>query len=125
MSPYALGADVTFSAGEGPQLPPLQDAHAIAALRSEVDQNKLVPIYETIRRVKVQLPPHVTFLGFCGAPWTVATYMIAGHGTPDQAPARLFAYREPKAFSLLIEKLVESSIAYLCLLYTSPSPRDS
>jgi uroporphyrinogen decarboxylase len=111
--PYALGQDVTFSAGEGPQLPPLQDAHAIAALRSEVDQNKLAPIYETIRRVKVQLPPHVTFLGFCGAPWTVATYMIAGHGTPDQAPARLFAYREPKAFSLLIEKLVESSIAYL------------
>lgn len=98
--PYALGQDVTFSAGEGPQLPPLQDAHAIAALRSEVDQNKLAPIYETIRRVKVQLPPHVTFLGFCGAPWTVATYMIAGHGTPDQAPARLFAYREPKAFSL-------------------------
>ena len=111
--PYALGQDVTFSAGEGPQLPPLQDAHAIAALRSEVDQNKLAPIYETIRRVKVQLPPHVTFLGFCGAPWTVATYMIAGHGTPDQAPARLFAYREPKAFSLLIENLVESSIAYL------------
>ena len=111
--PYARGQDVTFSAGEGPQLPPLQDAQAIAALCSEVDQNKLAPIYETIRRVKVQLPPHVTFLGFCGAPWTVATYMIAGHGTPDQAPARLFAYREPKAFSLLIEKLVESSIAYL------------
>lgn len=111
--PYALGQEVSFSVGEGPQLPPLQDAQAIAALRKEIDRNKLAPIYETIRRVKTQLPPHVTFLGFCGAPWTVATYMIAGHGTPDQAPARLFAYREPKSFSLLIDRLVESSIDYL------------
>ena len=58
----------------------------------------LAPVYETIGLVKSALPADVTLLGFCGAPWTVATYMIAGHGTPDQAPARLFAYRHPEAF---------------------------
>ena len=55
----------------------------------------------------------MTLLGFCGAPWTVATYMIAGHGTPDQAPARLFAYRDPEAFAQLIDMLVEASVDYL------------
>ena len=69
----------------------------------------LAPIYETIRLVKAELPAAVTFLGFCGAPWTVATYMVAGHGTPDQAPARLFAYRHPEAFARLIDILVEAS----------------
>ena len=52
-------------------------------------------------------------LGFCGAPWTVATYMIAGQGTPDQAPARLFAYRAPEAFAELIDILVDASVDYL------------
>jgi uroporphyrinogen decarboxylase len=73
----------------------------------------LAPIYETIGRVKMALPPAVTFLGFCGAPWTVATYMVAGCGTPDQAPARLFAYRHPEAFAHLIDILVEASTHYL------------
>ena len=59
------------------------------------------------------MPPEVTLLGFCGAPWTVATYMIAGHGTPDQAPARLFAYRDPDAFAALIDLLVDASANYL------------
>ena len=73
----------------------------------------LAPIYETIRLVKGGAAAAVTFLGFCGAPWTVATYMVAGHGTPDQAPARLFAYRHPEAFATLIDILVEASIDYL------------
>jgi uroporphyrinogen decarboxylase len=63
--------------------------------------------------VKQQLPQDVTFIGFCGAPWTVATYMIAGRGTPDQAPARELAKREPEAFQRLIDKLVDASAAYL------------
>jgi uroporphyrinogen decarboxylase len=66
-----------------------------------------------VRLVREALPVNVTFLGFCGGPWTVATYMIAGRGTPDQAPARLFAYRYPEAFARLIDILVDTSIGYL------------
>jgi uroporphyrinogen decarboxylase len=70
-------------------------------------------VYETIERVKQELPQEVALLGFCGAPWTVATYMIAGSGTPDQFPARLFAYRYPEAFGGLIDLLVQGSADYL------------
>jgi uroporphyrinogen decarboxylase len=111
--PYALGRRVEFAAGEGPQLDPLNDPKAVTSLRTEVDQTRLAPIYETIALVKAVLPANVTFLGFCGAPWTVATYMVAGHGTPDQAPARLFAYRYPEAFAQLIDRLVDASVGYL------------
>ncbi|WP_315836506.1 uroporphyrinogen decarboxylase [Bradyrhizobium prioriisuperbiae] len=111
--PHALGQTVTFAVGEGPQLTPLADEAAIDRLPLEVDQTILAPVYETVRRVKASLDPAVALLGFCGAPWTVATYMIAGHGTPDQAPARLFAYRHPKAFEKLIERLIVNSIEYL------------
>ena len=111
--PHALGRQVDFVAGEGPKLDPLSEPSLINAVRREPDQAVLAPVYETIRKVKTQLPPEVTFLGFCGAPWTVATYMIAGHGTPDQAPARLFAYSYPEAFAELVDILVDASAAYL------------
>ena len=111
--PHALGRSVRFEAGEGPRLEPLDDPAAMTALRSTIDDAILAPVYETIRLVKAELPPAVTFLGFCGGPWTVATYMVAGHGTPDQAPARLFAYRHPEAFERLIDILVEASSNYL------------
>lgn len=111
--PYALGRKVDFVAGEGPKLEPIEVPQSVQDIRREVDHGLLEPVYETIRRVKPQLPERVTFLGFCGAPWTVATYMIAGHGTPDQAPARLFAYRHPDAFDQLIDVLVKASAEYL------------
>lgn len=111
--PHALGQHVTFEAGEGPQLDALKDPAAFKRLRTEIDHSKLAPVYETIERVKPELPPSIALLGFCGAPWTVATYMIAGHGTADQLPARLFAYRHPEAFAKLIEVLVEASASYL------------
>jgi uroporphyrinogen decarboxylase len=111
--PHALGQRVSFVEGEGPRLDPLSEPSALVRLRDEVDHEALVPIYETIGRVRQDLPPDVALLGFCGAPWTVATYMIAGRGTPDQSPARLFAYQQPEAFSALIEKLVEASTSYL------------
>jgi uroporphyrinogen decarboxylase len=111
--PHALGQTVTFSAGEGPLLAPPMSAKEIASLPERVDQTVLAPVYETIRRVRDELASDVALLGFCGAPWTVATYMVAGHGTPDQAPARLFAYREPAAFAALIDILVEASSDYL------------
>jgi uroporphyrinogen decarboxylase len=111
--PHALGQRVSFVEGEGPRLDALEEPSALAQLREEINHESLAPIYETIRLVKGELPADVAFLGFCGAPWTVATYMIAGRGTPDQSPARLFAYQHPKDFAALIEKLVEASVSYL------------
>src|SRR6202011_5904836 len=111
--PHALGQAVRFAAGEGPRLEPLAGAQGVQRLAGEVDQKVLAPIYETVRQVKAKLDGGTALLGFCGAPWTVASYMIAGQGTSDQAPARLFAYREPTAFATLIDTLVEASAAYL------------
>ena len=111
--PHALGQQVTFEAGEGPRLTPLSEMGGLAGLREEIDPDALQPVYETVSLVKSALPSDVTLIGFCGAPWTVATYMIAGHGTPDQAPARIFAYREPDVFAALIERLVQASASYL------------
>ena len=111
--PHALGQRVSFSVGEGPLLDPVADRTAFERLNSELDHEALAPVYETIRIVKGQLAPSVALLGFCGAPWTVASYMIAGRGTPDQAPARLFAYRDAAAFAVLIDVLVEASASYL------------
>jgi uroporphyrinogen decarboxylase len=110
--PHALGRKVWFVEGEGPRLEPL-DSKGVDALPREIDHFRLVPVYETVRRVKAALPDNVTLIGFCGAPWTVATYMIAGQGTTDQAPARLFAYREPDSFARLIDLLAAASADYL------------
>jgi uroporphyrinogen decarboxylase len=111
--PHALGRTVTFEAGEGPRLEPLDDAAKLNALASTADDAVFAPVYEAVRQVKRQLPANVALLGFCGAPWTVATYMVAGRGTPDQAPARMMAYREPQAFARMIDILVEVSSRYL------------
>lgn len=111
--PLALGRKVEFMVGEGPKLEPLTDAAALKTLHEKIDGKVLAPIYETVRRVKSSLDRKTTLIGFCGAPWTVATYMVAGHGTPDQAPARMLAYREPELFAALIDRLVEGSIEYL------------
>ena len=111
--PYALGRDVRFAVGEGPQLDPLDEPVKLKFLRSEIDQSKIAPVYETVRQVKSVLPVDVALIGFCGAPWTVATYMIAGHGTADQAPARMFAYRYPDEFARLIGVLSNASVEYL------------
>jgi len=107
--PLALGQPVTFEAGDGPRL----DTNALGHLHERIDHAKLEPVYETISRVKQALAPEVTLLGFCGAPWTVATYMVAGRGTSDQAPARSLAYQDAQAFGRLIDRLVEASTEYL------------
>ena len=111
--PHALGVRVTFEEGEGPRLDPVMDARRVDALGRGMDHSKLAPVYETIARVRQDLSGDTALLGFCGAPWTLATYMIAGRGTPDQAPARLFAYAFPDAFARLIDVLVEASASYL------------
>jgi len=112
--PDALGQTVSFETGEGPRLKPIETEADLSALKDEIDLERLTPVFETIDRVKGALLPETTFIGFCGAPWTVASYMIAGKGTPDQAPARLFAYRYPALFQKLIDRLVKSSVDYLC-----------
>jgi uroporphyrinogen decarboxylase len=111
--PYALGQNVAFTAADGPRLDAVSDAESLRKLRKELDHQRLAPVYETIARVKSQLPAHVTLLGFCGAPWTVATYMIAGTGTPDQIPAREFVYRAPGLLDELLNILVDASASYL------------
>jgi uroporphyrinogen decarboxylase len=111
--PHALGQRVTFEDGEGPRLDALKDPAALSRLDREIDHARLEAVYEAIGRVKQELPPAVALLGFCGAPWTLATYMIAGIGTVDQLPARRFAYQFPDAFAKLIDKLVEASTSYL------------
>lgn len=111
--PHALGQRVAFVEGEGPRLDALNEPSALRTLRAEIDHRALEPVYEAIARVRQDLPSAVALLGFCGAPWTLATYMIAGQGTPDQSPARLFAYRHPDEFAKLIDTLVDASASYL------------
>lgn len=110
--PDALKRDVRFEEGFGPRMEPI-DVAGITALDTCPVADHLKPVTETVRRLRSELPHETTLLGFCGAPWTVATYMIAGHGTPDQAPARLFAYREPEAFERLLSILADISADYL------------
>jgi uroporphyrinogen decarboxylase len=111
--PHALGRSVQFEAGEGPRLDPLDTPEKVKALASHADFNKLEPVFEALSRVRLKLDPKVALIGFCGAPWTVATYMVAGQATPDQAPARMMAYGQADAFSKIIDVLVENSIRYL------------
>jgi uroporphyrinogen decarboxylase len=111
--PYALGQKVEFIEGEGPRLEPVGDSKAISALERGGAGEALAPVYETIERVVAELPKDVPLIGFCGAPWTVATYMVEGAGSKDQAAARLLAYQDPMTFQRLIDLLVECSAEYL------------
>ena len=111
--PDAFGQTVGFSKGEGPQLDAITDQAGFDRLYPAIDLDHLSPVFETVRGLKRDLPADVPLIGFCGAPWTVATYMVAGHGTPDQAPARAMAYGNPELFQALIDRLVEGSTAYL------------
>jgi uroporphyrinogen decarboxylase len=111
--PYALGQRVWFAQGEGPQLEPIASRRDMDRLQREIDESRLAPIYETISTVRAKLPADVALLGFCGAPWTVASYMVAGRGTAGQEPARLFAYRDAGSFAALIDILVDASAIHL------------
>ena len=112
MVPYALARDVRFVEGEGPRLDPI-DAAGIAALDTEPVAAALRPVFETVALVRDALPAGKSLIGSCGAPWTVATYMVAGRGTPDQAPARTLAARDPELFQILIDRLVDASVESL------------
>ncbi len=111
--PDALGQHVRFVEGEGPRLDALASADDIARLDPVATAKKFSIVCETVARLRSDLPAETTLIGFCGAPWTVATYMIGGRGSPDQAAARLFAYRQPEAFARLMDLLVDVSVDYL------------
>jgi len=110
--PDALGYPVWFEEGKGPRLEPLR-----AELVDNLDQGRAVghldPVIETVRRLRAELPEETTLLGFCGAPWTVACYSVAGHTTQDQTVARVGAYRDPDLMQAFIDQLVTASIDYL------------
>ena len=111
--PYAFGVNVWFAEGEGPRLDPVIDEETLGRLPRDPEIGRLAPLYEAIERTRAILPREVALLGFCGAPFTVATYMIAGRATSDQGPARGFAYRQPAAFGALIERLSAASVTHL------------
>jgi uroporphyrinogen decarboxylase len=111
--PDALGQSVSFEAGEGPRLAPIASQEDFEKLAEAPDWTRLAPVFEAVAGIRAALPRETALIGFCGAPWTVASYMIAGRGTPDQAPARLFAYRHPDLFSRLIDRLADASADYL------------
>ncbi|MEM7192116.1 MAG: uroporphyrinogen decarboxylase [Pseudomonadota bacterium] len=111
--PFALGQPVAFVAGEGPKLDPIRSAADLARLDPQAALARLAPVYETVERVVAELPEDVPLIGFCGAPWTVATYMVEGAGSKDQAAARALAYAEPQMFQTLMDILIETSVAYL------------
>ncbi|MHA7820625.1 MAG: uroporphyrinogen decarboxylase [Erythrobacter sp.] len=109
--PHAMGQGLEFLAGEGPKLSPTLLEVDIADFTSNLA--RFDPIYETVRRTRAQIADDVTMLGFCGSPWTVATYMIAGEGSKDQGPARLMAYRDPARMQAISDAIIEVSIRYL------------
>jgi len=112
--PQALGADLWFETGEGPRLSTITTPGELAKLKPvEAIHDTLSPIYETVRILARDLPKDTTLIGFAGAPWTVATYMVAGRGTPDQGPAHALKASDRATFQGLIDILTEGTIAYL------------
>ncbi|HUF86066.1 MAG TPA: uroporphyrinogen decarboxylase [Thermohalobaculum sp.] len=113
--PHALGQELSFVEGEGPRLtPPIADRRAFGRLRpaGEIEE-RLAPVFETVRRLRLSLPGDVALIGFAGAPWTVASYMVAGQGVADQGPARLLMYRDGEAFGQLVDLLTAATVRYL------------
>ncbi len=111
--PDALGQTVSFVEGEGPRLEPIRDQAGLSRLNLAATREKFALVCETVARLRQDLPAHTALIGFCGAPWTVSTYMVGGEGSSDQAHARGWAYRDPAGFQQLIDILVETSIEYL------------
>lgn len=110
--PMALGQKLWFETGEGPRLAPCVDGAGVLDGLTR-DMSVFDPIYATVRGVRAALPEGVTLLGFAGAPWTVATYMVAGEGSRDQGAARMLAYRDPAAMQAIIDAIVDVTIDYL------------
>ena len=110
--PHAFGLKVWFAEGEGPHVEGLFARLGHVALGA-FDLRRLDPVFETLGLLRGMLGPETALIGFCGAPFTVASYMVAGRSSPDQAEVRTFAYRQPEDFAVLIDRLVDASVEYL------------
>ena len=112
--PHAMGMKLTFAEGEGPRMSWPKDQPDLGALKpvDEIDET-LAPVYQTVKRLSRSLSDETTLIGFAGAPWTVATYMAAGRGTPDQGPARRWMFCNETGFGELIERITDATIHYL------------
>lgn len=111
--PYALGVKLWFEEGEGPRLEPVCDNDSLGRMQRGLDLAITGRVYEAIAEVRAALPNDVALIGFCGAPWTVATYLVAGRGTEDQAPAKELMQRDGRLFGEIIDRLTESTIDHL------------
>ncbi|MGF1453986.1 MAG: uroporphyrinogen decarboxylase [Alphaproteobacteria bacterium] len=111
--PHALGQHLEFVEGEGPKLDPIETAEQLAALKPDRIHDHLDPVYETVRRLASTLPPHVTLIGFAGAPWTVASYMVGGKGSIGLDGVRRWIYGNRGLFDSLMDMLVDVTAAYL------------
>lgn len=112
--PQALGLDLWFETGEGPRMSTVTSMEGVKGLKGKDDiHDKLAPVYETCKILSRELPKETTFIGFAGMPWTVATYMIAGRGSKDQAAAHKFKDTDRAAFSALIDAVTVATIEYL------------
>ena len=111
--PHALGQELAFRKGEGPVLTPVNNIKTLDALSMDGMHDHLSPVYQTISNLSKKLPSEVALIGFAGAPWTVATYMVGGRGSKDQAETRLMAYQDRRTFSKLIDLLINSTSEYL------------
>ena len=111
--PHAMGQKLWFVKGEGPKLEALENPAAIKDLDKDIHE-KLSPIYESLKKVRAGLPDETTLIGFCGAPWTVACYMLNGQGSKSWAEVRHHAYSDPQGLRDMLDILVEKSADYLC-----------
>ena len=112
--PQALGMNLWFEEGEGPRLSMPDDWNGFSSLKPADEVHEVLnPIYETVKILSQELPKETTLIGFAGAPWTVATYMIAGKGTPDQGPAKRLMFKDPKEFDILMDRIADATILYL------------
>src|SRR5919112_984108 len=109
--PFAIGQNLTFVAGEGPRLTPTLLASKLEDLSEHC--GRLEPIYSTVAKVKAQLDPSKVLIGFAGSPWTVATYMVAGQGSREQAEARTLAYLDPGKLAAIIARIEAITVDYL------------
>lgn len=112
--PHGLGQKVWFVENEGPKLEPIRDAAGLGALNQAGMLDRLAPVYRTVENLSAELPAETALIGFAGAPWTVACYMVEGSGSRDFASVKTFAYRDPQGFAALMDILVESTAEHLC-----------
>jgi len=111
--PHALGVKLWFEQGEGPRLEPVNDQPAFKRMRENLDRVIVGQVYETVAKARALLANEIALIGFCGAPWTVATYLVAGRGTEDQAPAKELAMGDQILFGKIIDRLTTATVEYL------------